>query len=71
VSDNKPAWAPVEKWNGPLAEAESALKKLRANAQDKQALDALDRALQRLKQRQQQRHAPQDATAPEKPPRQN
>jgi RNA polymerase sigma factor (sigma-70 family) len=35
----------------PLAEAEDALKKLRANPDDKQAADALEKALQRLKER--------------------
>jgi RNA polymerase sigma factor (sigma-70 family) len=41
----------------PLAEAEAALKKLRANPNDKEAADALDRALQRLKAREQKPHA--------------
>jgi RNA polymerase sigma-70 factor (ECF subfamily) len=36
---------------GPLAEAEAALKKLRANPNDKQAADALERALKQLKER--------------------
>jgi hypothetical protein len=35
----------------PLAEAEAALKKLRVNPGDKQAAEALERALQRLKKR--------------------
>jgi RNA polymerase sigma factor (sigma-70 family) len=35
----------------PLAEAEAALKKLRTNPSDKQAADALERALKRLKAR--------------------
>jgi RNA polymerase sigma factor (sigma-70 family) len=43
----------------PLAEAQTALKKLRANPQDKEAADALDRALQRLKEREEKRNAPQ------------
>jgi hypothetical protein len=35
----------------PLAEAEAALKKLRANPDDRQAADALEQALKRLKER--------------------
>jgi hypothetical protein len=35
----------------PLAQAEAALKQLRANPDDKQAVDALEKALQRLKER--------------------
>jgi RNA polymerase sigma factor (sigma-70 family) len=35
----------------PLAQAEAALKRLRANPNDKQAADALERALKRLKER--------------------
>jgi hypothetical protein len=35
----------------PLAEAEAALKRLRERPDDKQAADALERALQRLKER--------------------
>jgi hypothetical protein len=34
----------------PLAEAEAALQKLRTNPDDKQAADALERALKRLKE---------------------
>jgi hypothetical protein len=39
----------VEQPNSALAEAEAALKKLRANANDKQAADALEKALKQLK----------------------
>jgi RNA polymerase sigma-70 factor (ECF subfamily) len=39
----------VEQPNVPLAEAEAALKKLRANTNDKQAADALEKALKQLK----------------------
>ena len=35
----------------PLAEAEAALKRLRQKPDDKQAADALEKALQRLKER--------------------
>jgi len=35
----------------PLAEAEAALKRLRENPKDQQAADALEKALQRLKER--------------------
>ena len=35
----------------PLAQAETALKKLRANPADKQALDTLGQALKQLKER--------------------
>jgi hypothetical protein len=35
----------------PLAEAEAALKKLRADPKDRQATDALEKALKRLKER--------------------
>jgi hypothetical protein len=35
----------------PLAEAEAALQRLRANPDDKQAAEALEKALERLKQR--------------------
>jgi hypothetical protein len=35
----------------PLAQAEAALKKLRANPNDQQAADALERALKQLKER--------------------
>jgi RNA polymerase sigma factor (sigma-70 family) len=38
-------------YTDPLAEAEAALKKLRANPKDKQAADALERALKQLKRR--------------------
>jgi RNA polymerase sigma factor (sigma-70 family) len=56
--------APRERADGPLAEAEAALKKLRANPQDKEAADALDRALQRLKEREQKRSGSQDKSGP-------
>jgi RNA polymerase sigma factor (sigma-70 family) len=39
----------VEQPNAPLAEAEAALKKLRTNPNDKQAADALEKALKELK----------------------
>jgi hypothetical protein len=35
----------------PLAQAEAALKRLRANPTDKQAADTLERALKQLKER--------------------
>jgi hypothetical protein len=44
----------------PLAEAEAALKKLRHDPNDRQAADALERALQRLKERTDPKAAPQD-----------
>jgi hypothetical protein len=46
----------------PLVQAEAALKKLRANPNDKQAADALERALQRLKQEQEKRVRPDAPT---------
>jgi RNA polymerase sigma factor (sigma-70 family) len=59
-TDGKYKWA-VERYSkllketpkaaDPLAEAEDALKKLRANPDDRQAADALEKALQRLKER--------------------
>jgi RNA polymerase sigma factor (sigma-70 family) len=52
----------------PLANAEAALKKLRANPNDKEAADALDRALQRLKEREQKRNAPQGNNVPQAGP---
>jgi RNA polymerase sigma factor (sigma-70 family) len=42
----------------PLAAAEDALKRLRANPDDKQAADALEKALQRLKERKKPEGAP-------------
>jgi RNA polymerase sigma factor (sigma-70 family) len=53
----------TEKENDPLAEAQSALKRIRANSSDKEAVDALDRALQQLKERQHKTRPPQGATA--------
>jgi hypothetical protein len=50
LQDQPPTLTP-KKANDPLAQAEAALKKLRANPSDKQAADALERALQRLKER--------------------
>ncbi|MGH7224183.1 MAG: hypothetical protein ACRELF_13210, partial [Gemmataceae bacterium] len=41
----------AEAAEGPIAEAEAALRKLRANPNDKQAAEELERALQRLKAR--------------------
>ena len=41
----------VREAEDPLAEAEAAVKKLRQDANDKQAVDALERALKRLKER--------------------
>jgi RNA polymerase sigma factor (sigma-70 family) len=40
---------PGQKADDPVAEAQSALKRIRANRNDKDALDALERALQQLK----------------------
>jgi RNA polymerase sigma factor (sigma-70 family) len=59
-TDQPQQWfsAPREGGDGPLADAEAALKKLRANPNDKEAADALDRALQQLKERQGKRPAP-------------
>jgi hypothetical protein len=54
--------------DGPLAEAEAALRKLRANPNDKQAADALERALQRLKERAEPASHP-GATRPNDQPR--
>jgi RNA polymerase sigma factor (sigma-70 family) len=45
-------------YTDPLAEAEAALKKLRANPNDKQAADALERALKRLKEREKPQATP-------------
>jgi RNA polymerase sigma factor (sigma-70 family) len=42
---------PAGRPGNPLADAEAALKKLRANPNDKQAADALERALKQLKER--------------------
>jgi hypothetical protein len=50
--------------DNPLAEAQSALKKLRANPQDKEAADALNRALERLQEREQKRRAPPGNNGP-------
>jgi RNA polymerase sigma factor (sigma-70 family) len=50
----------------PLAQAEAALKKLRANPNDKQAADALERALKRLKERANSESSPAP-TAPKVP----
>ncbi len=49
----------------PLAKAEAALKKLRANPKDKQAADALEKAVQWLRQQQQ---GQDPKMAPDKPP---
>jgi RNA polymerase sigma factor (sigma-70 family) len=58
----------AEKPYDPYAEAEAALKKLRANAQDKQAVAALEQALQRFKSRQQKQPDPPKVTgAPANP----
>jgi hypothetical protein len=59
-TDQPQRWfsAPREGGADPLADAEAALKKLRANPNDKEAADALDRALQRLKEREQKRNTP-------------
>jgi RNA polymerase sigma factor (sigma-70 family) len=46
----RPATTPAEP-DDPLAEAEAALKKLKERPDDKQAADALEKALQRLKER--------------------
>jgi RNA polymerase sigma factor (sigma-70 family) len=54
----------LKKANDPLADAEAALKKLRANPSDKEAADALNRALQRLKAREQKRSARQGNNGP-------
>jgi hypothetical protein len=47
---------PAGRAGDPLTEAESALKKLRANSNDKQAADALERALKQLKERAKPEH---------------
>jgi RNA polymerase sigma factor (sigma-70 family) len=49
----QPGWAAPEKKKAddPLAEAEAALKKLRERPDDKQAAEALERALKRLRER--------------------
>jgi hypothetical protein len=44
----------------PLAQAETALTKLRANPSDKQAADVLERALQQFKERYKEKNSPQD-----------
>jgi hypothetical protein len=51
----------------PLAEAQSALKRIRAKGNDQEALDALERALKQLTEREVKRRALQDSKDPEKP----
>jgi hypothetical protein len=48
----------------PLAQAEAALKKLRANPSDKEAADSLERALQRIKEDKKKNHDPVLRPAP-------
>jgi hypothetical protein len=48
---NRPAGATFKATQNPLAQAAAALKKLRANPSDKEAANALERALQQLKER--------------------
>jgi hypothetical protein len=50
----------------PVADAETALKKLRQDPTDQQAADELERALKRLKEREKPRPPVEDNSGPKK-----